>query len=66
MVTIEFTFHGAAAPEGLASTFSVQETPKLGQRVKFADGSLWRVREVEHDIRASTNHIVVHVAPYRG
>lgn len=64
-MTAEFQFHGAAAPDGIASSFTLEETPQPGQRVKFTDGSLWRVREIEHDIRASTNHIVVHVAPYR-
>ncbi|MBN9692494.1 MAG: hypothetical protein J0M24_19775 [Verrucomicrobia bacterium] len=61
---VEFQFHGATAPTGLASTHTVEALPQKGDTVTFADGSRWAVSEIVHDIRESTTATVVRVGPY--
>lgn len=63
-MTVEFLFHSATAPTGLASTHTLEALPQRGDTVTFTDGSRWAVSEIRHDIRESTTATVVHLGPY--
>lgn len=63
-MTVEFSFHGATAPTGLASTHTLEALPQRGDRFSFTDGSQWGVTEVNFDVRETATAIVIQLGPF--